>query len=149
VCSATGKPAPKITWVNESDLDESPEIHRVQNANGTVTVANRLTFSANHLRALVCLLDHPQGRKMKAVYLEEAREGAQKNTIIMAVVIAALFLTILIYCIVRLKNRKRENLKRCTAPRTPAVEKGLHQDLSEEAKSLHMPKDQHVLYENK
>lgn len=38
-------------------------------------VANRLTFSANHLHALACLLDHPQGRKMKAVYLEKGREG--------------------------------------------------------------------------
>ncbi|XP_063199743.1 OX-2 membrane glycoprotein-like [Chroicocephalus ridibundus] len=151
VCSATGKPAPKITWLNERNLDESPEIHRVQNANGTVTVANRLTFSASHLHALACLLDHPQGRKMKAVYLEEAREGAQKSMIVMAVVIAVLFLTILIPCIMRLKNRKREKLKRCSAPRTPTAvkeEKGLHQDLSEEAKSLHMPKDQDVLYQN-
>ncbi|XP_074428943.1 cell surface glycoprotein CD200 receptor 1-like [Larus michahellis] len=151
VCSATGKPDPRITWLNERSLDESPEIHRVQNANGTVTVANRLTFSASHLHALACLLDHPQGRKMKAVYLEEAREGAQKSMIVMAVVIAVLFLTILIPCIMRLKNRKREKLKRCSAPRTPTAvkeEKGLHQDLSEEAKSLHMPKDQDVLYQN-
>lgn len=75
VCSATGKPAPKITWLDDRDLDKSPEIHHVQNANGTVTVANRLTFSADHPRALACLLDHPQGRKMKTVYPEKGREG--------------------------------------------------------------------------
>lgn len=75
VCSATGRPAPKITWLDDRDLDESPEIHQIQNANGTVTVATRLTFSANRLHALACLLDHPQGRKMKAVYLEKGREG--------------------------------------------------------------------------
>uniref|UniRef100_A0A8C3KEF3 Ig-like domain-containing protein n=1 Tax=Calidris pygmaea TaxID=425635 RepID=A0A8C3KEF3_9CHAR len=75
VCSATGKPAPKITWLDDRDLLESPEIRHVQNPNGTVTVANRLTFSASHIRALTCLLDHPQGRKMKAVYLEKEREG--------------------------------------------------------------------------
>ncbi|NXW06807.1 MO2R4 protein, partial [Fregetta grallaria] len=149
VCSATGKPAPKITWLDDKDLDEPPEIHHVQNANGTVTVANRLTFSASHLHALACLLDHPQGRKMKAVYLEKGREGVQKSIIIMAVLIAVVFLTILIYCIIRLINRKRKKLKRCSAPRTPAKEKGLHQDLSEKAMSLHMLKDQHVVDQNK
>uniref|UniRef100_A0A8C0ELF7 Ig-like domain-containing protein n=1 Tax=Bubo bubo TaxID=30461 RepID=A0A8C0ELF7_BUBBB len=39
-------------------------------------------------------------------------------------------------------------LKRCIALRTPAKEKGLHQDLSEKAMSLHTPKDQHVVYQN-
>ncbi|NXJ33495.1 MO2R5 protein, partial [Ciconia maguari] len=148
VCSATGKPAPKITWLDERDLDESPEIHHVQNANGTVTVANRLTFSANHLRALACFVDHPQGRKMKAVYLEKGREGVQKTIIIMVVLIAVVFLAILIHCIMRLINRKRKKLKRRSAPRTPAKKKGLHQDLSEKAMSLHVPKDQHVVYQN-
>ncbi|NXS44104.1 MO2R4 protein, partial [Balaeniceps rex] len=148
VCSATGKPAPKITWLDDRDLDESPEIHHVQNANGTVTVANRITFSANHLHALACLLDHPQGRKMKAVYLEKGREGVQKSIIVMAVLIAVMFLTILILCVMKLINRKTKKLMRCSAPRTPAKEKGLHQDLSEKAASLHTPKDQHVVYQN-
>ncbi|NXV97773.1 MO2R4 protein, partial [Calonectris borealis] len=148
VCSATGKPAPKITWLDDADLDESPEIHHVQNANGTVTVTNRLTFSANHLRALTCLLDHPQGREKKEVYLEKGREGVQKSIIIMAVFIAVVFLTVLIYCIIRLINKKRKKLKRRNARRTPAEEQGLHQDLSEKAMSLHMLKDQHVVYQN-
>ncbi|NXU30875.1 MO2R4 protein, partial [Thalassarche chlororhynchos] len=148
VCSATGKPAPKITWLDDRDLDDSPEIHHVQNANGTVTVTNRLTFPANHLRALTCLLDHPQGRKMKAVYLEKGREGVQKSIIIMAVFIAVVLLTILIYCIVRLINRNRKKLKRYSAPRTPAKKQRLHQDLSKKAVSLQMPKDQHVVCQN-
>lgn len=66
---------PQISWLADGNMDESPEIHQIQNANGTVTVANRLTFSANHCFVLVCLLDHPQGRKMKVVYLAEGREG--------------------------------------------------------------------------
>ncbi|KAF1491310.1 hypothetical protein FQV08_0014412, partial [Pygoscelis antarcticus] len=148
VCSATGKPAPKITWLGDRDLDESSEIHQIQNTNGTVTVANRLTFSANRLHALACLLDHPQGRKMKAVYLEKGREGVQKSIIIMAVLIAVVFLTILIHCVMRLINRKGKKLKRHSAPRIPAKEKGLHRDLSEKAVSLHKPKDQHIVYQN-
>ncbi|XP_010074787.1 PREDICTED: OX-2 membrane glycoprotein-like, partial [Pterocles gutturalis] len=147
VCSATGKPAPKITWLDDRDLDGSPEIQHVQNANGTVTVANRLTFSS-HLRALACLLDHPQGRKMKAVCLEKGSEGVQKSIIVVAVLIAVVFLTILIYCIMRLINRQRKKLKRCIAPRTPAKEKSLQQDLSEKAMSLHTLKDQQIVYQN-
>ncbi|NXT58028.1 MO2R4 protein, partial [Pluvianellus socialis] len=148
VCSATGKPAPKITWLDDRDLDESPEIHHTQNANGTVTVANRLTVSADNLHALACLLDHPQGRKMKAVYLEKAREGVQESIIVMAVIIAAVFLTVLIYCIMTLINRIREKLNRHNAARTPAEQKGLHQDLSKEAESLDKSKDQHIVYQN-
>ncbi|NXX55636.1 MO2R4 protein, partial [Scopus umbretta] len=148
VCSATGKPAPKITWLDDRELDESPEIDHIQNANGTVTVANKLTFSANHLHALTCLLDHPQGRKMKAVYLEKGKEGVQKNVIIMAVLIAVMFL-ILICCVLKLINRKTKKLTCCIAPRTPAKEKGLHQGLSEKAVSLHTPKDEYVVDQNK
>ncbi|XP_053912866.1 nectin-1 isoform X2 [Cuculus canorus] len=74
VCSAIGKPAPKISWLGERELNESPEIQHIQNANGTVTVMSRLTFFANHHRALACFLDHIQGRKMKVVYLEKGRE---------------------------------------------------------------------------
>ncbi|NWQ96753.1 MO2R4 protein, partial [Burhinus bistriatus] len=147
VCSATGKPAPKITWLDDRDLDKSAEIHHIQNANGTITVANRLTFSSSHLHALACLLDHPQGRKIKAVYLEKAREGVEKSIIVMAIIIAVVFLTVLIHYIMRLINRKSEKLKIRSAARTPAKEKGLRQDLREEAESLDMSKDQHVVYQ--
>ncbi|XP_037234314.1 uncharacterized protein LOC119143791 isoform X1 [Falco rusticolus] len=148
VCSATGKPAPSITWLNERDLDGSPEIHHVQNSNGTVTVANRLTFSSNHLRALACLLEHPQGRKMKAVYLEKRREGAETSTIIMAVLIAVLFLAILIYGVMRLIKTERKKLNVRSVSRTPKNEKGLHQDLSNQAMSLRTLKDQNVAYQS-
>ncbi|XP_009886811.1 PREDICTED: uncharacterized protein LOC104289551 [Charadrius vociferus] len=123
VCSATGKPAPKITWLNDRELDESPEIHRVQNANGTVTVANKLTFSADHPRT-------------------------QKSVIVMAVVLAVVFSTVLIHCIMRLISRKREKLKRCSAARMPADEEGLHQDLSKEAESLDTMEHQNVVCQN-
>ncbi|NWI96877.1 MO2R4 protein, partial [Pitta sordida] len=149
VCSATGKPAPNITWVHERGVDVSPEIHYIHNANGTITVASRLTFSANHLHALSCLLDHPQGRKMKSLHLQEKEsKGVQKSTVIMLVIIPVLLLTILIYCIIRLNKRRRKNQKRHSAPRTPAKEMGLHQGMGQEASvNLHTPKDQHVVYQ--
>ncbi|NXK30419.1 MO2R4 protein, partial [Piprites chloris] len=151
VCSATGKPAPNITWLSDRGLDTSPKTHHIQNPNGTVTVASRLTFSANHLDALCCLLEHPQGRKMKALPLEKkGEEDVQEVIIIMWVVIAALLLIILmICCVMGVNNRRREKKKSCTAPRTPAKETGLHQDLGKKAPvSLHTPPDQHVVYQN-
>lgn len=75
VCSATGKPAPNITWLDDRGLEETPQIHHIQNTNRTVTVTSRLNVSASHLHALFCLLDHPQGRQKKALHLEKRREG--------------------------------------------------------------------------
>ncbi|NXO70132.1 MO2R4 protein, partial [Phainopepla nitens] len=151
VCSATGKPAPSITWLDDSDLEVTPQIHQVQNTNGTVTVASRVTFSANHPHALFCLLNHPQGRKMKAVRLEEGREDVQKSTVIItSILTAALLLLVLIYFAMR-RNNSRRNTQEThpSAPRTPAKETGLQQGLAERASlSLHTPKDQHITYQN-
>uniref|UniRef100_A0A8D2NDN5 Immunoglobulin V-set domain-containing protein n=1 Tax=Zonotrichia albicollis TaxID=44394 RepID=A0A8D2NDN5_ZONAL len=47
LCSATRKPAPSITWLDDRALEERPQIHHIQNINGTVTVASRLTFSSS------------------------------------------------------------------------------------------------------
>ncbi|NXS28633.1 MO2R5 protein, partial [Pomatostomus ruficeps] len=150
VCSATGKPAPNITWLDDRGLEETPEIHHVQNTNGTVTVPSRITFSANHLHALFCLLDHPQGRKVKILQLEKGREGVQKSTVIITLILTAvLLLPVLIYCVMRLNNSRRNKQKTHSAPRTPAKETGLQRDVGERASvSLHTPKDQHIIYQN-
>ncbi|NXU34738.1 MO2R4 protein, partial [Drymodes brunneopygia] len=150
VCSATGKPAPNITWLDDRGLEETPQIHHVQNSNGTVTVASRLSFSANHLPALFCLLDHPQGRKMKALHLEKGREDVEKSTVIITFILTAvLLLLVLIYCVMRLKTSRRNKQKTHGAPRTPAKETGLQQDLDEKASvNLHMLKDQDIIYQN-
>ncbi|NWI76434.1 MO2R4 protein, partial [Dryoscopus gambensis] len=145
VCSATGKPAPRITWLHDRGLEETPEIHHVQNTNGTVTVASRLTFSANHLHALFCLLDHPQGRKVKSLHLEKGRDDVQKSTVIITSILTAVLLfPLLIYCGMRLSNSRRNN-----APTAPAKETGPQQDPGERAsESLHTPKEQHITYQN-
>ncbi|XP_032050204.1 OX-2 membrane glycoprotein-like [Aythya fuligula] len=144
VCSATGKPAPNITWLIDEDVYEPPKIHYIQNPNGTVTVANRCTFSANHLHNLACLLDHPQGRKVKTL---TGKTGKRKSIAIVVAFIGVIS-TVLILLITRLIYRKRKNLKRPRAPSTPAWEKGLEQDVSEEAANLCTPKDQCTAYQN-
>ncbi|NXO14098.1 MO2R4 protein, partial [Oriolus oriolus] len=150
VCTATGKPAPNITWQDDRGLEETPEIHHIQNTNGTVTVASRLTFSANHLHALSCLLDHPQGRKMKALHLEKGKEDVQKSTvIIISILTAVLLLPVLIYCGMRLSNSRRNKQKTQCAPTAPAEETGSQQDLGERAsESLQTPQEQHITYQN-
>ncbi|NXD38686.1 MO2R4 protein, partial [Copsychus sechellarum] len=151
VCSATGKPAPNITWLDDRGLEETPQIHHIQNTNRTVTVTSRLNFSANHLHALFCLLDHPQGRKKKALHLEKGREDVQKNTVIITSILAAvLLLLVLIYCVMRLNNRRRNRQQTHSgAPRTPAKETGLQQDLGERISlSLRTRKDQHIINTN-
>ncbi|NXU14992.1 MO2R5 protein, partial [Pardalotus punctatus] len=152
VCSATGKPAPNITWLDDRDLEETPEIHHIQNENGTVTVASRLTFSANHLHALFCLLEHPQGKKVKALHLEKGRLQVciQKSTVIIVWILTAVLLfQVLIYCVMRLNKCKRSKQKTHSGPRTPAKETRLQQDLGERASvSLHTPTDQNIIYQN-
>ncbi|KAM4790277.1 uncharacterized protein ACIQIH_003489 isoform 2-T2 [Cyanocitta cristata] len=150
MCSATGKPAPSITWLHDRGLEEAPEMHHIQNTNGTVTVASRVTFSAKHPHALFCLLDHPQGRKMKALHLEKGGEDVQKSTVIItSILTAALLLSVLIYCGVRLRNSRRNKQKTHHIPTTPAKETGSQQDLGERAsESLHTPKEQHITYQN-
>ncbi|XP_071592013.1 cell surface glycoprotein CD200 receptor 1-like [Heliangelus exortis] len=143
VCSATGKPAPKITWLGERGLDKSPEIHHLQNANGTVMVSSRLTFPASHLSALTCLLEHPQGRKMMTVYLEKGKKG--RLCLVSRFTLNAMrFLSIT--CVVNGLGVFRQ--KRCTTPRSPSEEEGLQQDLREKAISLHVLKDQHVVHQS-
>ncbi|XP_035171049.1 OX-2 membrane glycoprotein-like isoform X2 [Oxyura jamaicensis] len=144
VCSATGKPPPNITWLIDEDLYEPPKIYYIQNPNGTVTVANRCTFSASHLHNLACLLDHPQGRKVKTF----TEKRGKRKSIALVVAFMGVISTVLIFFIIRLIYRKRKKLERPRAPSTPAREKGLEQDVSEEAANLCTPNDEHAAYQN-
>uniref|UniRef100_A0A7M4ERI5 Ig-like domain-containing protein n=1 Tax=Crocodylus porosus TaxID=8502 RepID=A0A7M4ERI5_CROPO len=55
ICSATGKPAPKITWRPEGVLTaHHPEVGSVHNADGTVTVTNACNFTLERLKSLTC-----------------------------------------------------------------------------------------------
>ncbi|XP_009575544.1 PREDICTED: OX-2 membrane glycoprotein, partial [Fulmarus glacialis] len=109
-----------------------------------ITLQNLTFEDESYYRCIFSVFLH--GSFNKDIYLNI--QSVQKSIIITAIFIAVVFLIVLIYCIIRLINRKKKKLKRHSARRTPAEEQGLHQDLSEKAMSLHMPKDQHVVYEN-
>ncbi|XP_062366818.1 nectin-1-like [Cinclus cinclus] len=77
-------------------------------------------------------------------------QSTQKNTVIITSILAAVFLLlVLIYSVMRLYSRRNKQKTHSGAPRTPAKETSLQQDLCERASlSLHTPKDQHITYQN-
>ncbi|XP_009067714.1 PREDICTED: OX-2 membrane glycoprotein-like [Acanthisitta chloris] len=61
-CSATGKPAPKITWQLPSILQHKPREYHVKFSNQTVTVISNFTHT--HIKILqeypiTCVIQHP------------------------------------------------------------------------------------------
>ncbi|XP_035396484.2 uncharacterized protein LOC118245041 [Cygnus atratus] len=76
-----------------------------------------------------------------------ATRGKRKSIAIVVTFIGVIS-TVLIFFIIRLIYRKRKNLQRPRAPSTPAREKGLEQDVSEQAANLCTPKDQRTAYQN-
>ncbi|XP_069800717.1 OX-2 membrane glycoprotein-like [Dendropsophus ebraccatus] len=62
-CSATGKPAPIITWILPKSLDIDPENDSIINLNDTETVISNLTLHSSSIRGKVvtvtCVVHHP------------------------------------------------------------------------------------------
>lgn len=61
-CSATGKPAPKITWRLPSILQQKPREYHIKLSNQTVTVISNFTHA--HYKILqeypiACMIQHP------------------------------------------------------------------------------------------
>ncbi|NXA36578.1 OX2G protein, partial [Eudromia elegans] len=61
-CSATGKPAPKITWQLPSALQETPREYHRRVSNQTVTVTSNLTLALSSVfqeHPIACVVQHP------------------------------------------------------------------------------------------
>ncbi|NWU90559.1 OX2G protein, partial [Upupa epops] len=61
-CSATGKPAPTITWRLPSTLQRKPREYRIQLSDHTVTVISNFTHSHSpvlHEYPIACVIQHP------------------------------------------------------------------------------------------
>ncbi|CAN2391326.1 OX-2 membrane glycoprotein-like, partial [Pristimantis euphronides] len=62
-CSATGRPAPKITWIPLENLDISPETYTIINLNKSEMVISNFTlrtFSILDMRiSVICVVHHP------------------------------------------------------------------------------------------
>ncbi|XP_068122301.1 nectin-3-like isoform X2 [Hyperolius riggenbachi] len=60
-CSATGKPAPEISWNLTDGLQIKPHTNTREDANGTVTVISNFTFKATQgVKEVTCVVKHPE-----------------------------------------------------------------------------------------
>ncbi|XP_040438984.1 uncharacterized protein LOC121083094 isoform X3 [Falco naumanni] len=109
-----------------------------------ITLQNLTFEDESYYRCIFSVFPH--GSFSKEICLNI--QSAETSTIIMAVLIAVLFLAILIYGVMRLIKTERKKLNVHSVSRTPKNEKGLHQDLSNQAMSLRTLKDQNVAYQS-
>lgn len=61
-CSATGKPAPKITWHLPSILKQKPREYHIKFSNQTVTVISNFTHAHSKILQeypITCMIQHP------------------------------------------------------------------------------------------
>ncbi|NWI62230.1 OX2G protein, partial [Todus mexicanus] len=61
-CSATGKPAPKITWHLPSILQQKPREYHIKLSNETVTVISNFTHTRSKIfqeYPITCVIQHP------------------------------------------------------------------------------------------
>lgn len=61
-CSATGKPAPKITWRLPSILQQKPREYHIKLGNQTVTVISNFTHAHSKILQeypIACVIQHP------------------------------------------------------------------------------------------
>uniref|UniRef100_A0A8C3RLS9 Ig-like domain-containing protein n=1 Tax=Chelydra serpentina TaxID=8475 RepID=A0A8C3RLS9_CHESE len=159
VCSATAKPAPEITWKPEGVLIGQPEIHRVKNANGTVTVTSTCNVSARllqstNLQALTCVINHPMGRKEKIIDpLEEYEASDEESRIyiwqvfcLISFTLNAVGVTIIILAYKKSKGNKSTT---SSMPCTPEEKKNLNHDGGDRHPHQSTPKGQQsVSYQN-
>lgn len=157
VCSATGKPAPEITWKPEGGLIGQPEIHGVKNANGTVTMTSTCNISvkllrSKNLQALTCVINHPMGKKEKIIDpLEEYEASDAESRIYIWPVLCIIYLIAIGVTVIILTYKKSKGNKPMSGstPCTPAERKNLNQDGGDRHQQQSTPKSQQsVSYQN-
>ncbi|KAM9320400.1 OX-2 membrane glycoprotein-like [Gastrophryne carolinensis] len=62
-CSATGQPAPEISWEMKDDLIIMPQRYFIENSNGTITVISNFTYRPQpeglETQEVICVVNHP------------------------------------------------------------------------------------------
>ncbi|KYO22475.1 OX-2 membrane glycoprotein-like [Alligator mississippiensis] len=151
ICSATGRPAPKITWRPEGVLTD----HRPQVGNGTVMVTNVCNFSVGCLKRLTCVMDHPdhpERIKEKIVYQAEDNRQEQKYKDVpeemMNIFLLVPILSVLVIMIMVQRKRKGKKSQVSSMASTPAREAFLHEDQVRSSQNLQTPRNQDVSYQN-
>ncbi|NXY85287.1 OX2G protein, partial [Alcedo cyanopectus] len=124
-CSATGKPAPKITWHLPSVLQQKPREYHINLSNETVTVISNFTHT--HVKILqeypiACVIQHPSLNVTLVLPMDSLVQGSD-NSMALAIAIAVgvlvplaslLLLTFLLHCCLRhLRDPERNPAQSC------------------------------------
>ncbi|KAM9035619.1 OX-2 membrane glycoprotein-like isoform 2-T2 [Sarcophilus harrisii] len=86
ICSATGKPAPHITFSPERLLMGLPKKHIDQNPDGITNVTKWYNISKEAVRSLKiqnasCVMDHPLRKKKELVYFSQELESISNHSL--------------------------------------------------------------------
>ncbi|NXD85289.1 OX2G protein, partial [Halcyon senegalensis] len=108
-CSATGKPAPKISWHLPSILQQKPREYHIKLSNKTVTVISNFTHTHSKILQeypIACVIQHPSLNVTLVLPMDSLVQGPD-NSVALAITIAVgvlaplaflLLLTYLLHC---------------------------------------------------
>ncbi|NXI55210.1 OX2G protein, partial [Chloroceryle aenea] len=111
-CSATGKPAPKVTWHLPSILQQKPREYHIKLSNETVTVISNFTHTHSKILQeypIACVIQHPSLNVTLVLPVDRLVQGPD-NSVALAITIAVgvlaplaslLLLTYLLRCCLR------------------------------------------------
>ncbi|NXI43054.1 OX2G protein, partial [Galbula dea] len=110
-CSATGKPAPKITWQLPKILQQKPREYHVKLSNQTVTVISNFTHTHSKIlqeHPIACVIQHPFLNMTLALPMNSLAQGPDSSltpaiAIAVGVLVpsASLLLACLVCCCLR------------------------------------------------
>ncbi|NXO70129.1 OX2G protein, partial [Phainopepla nitens] len=82
-CSATGKPAPKITWNLPSILQQKPREYHIKFSNQTVTVISNFTHTHSKILQeypITCVIQHPSLNVTLVLPADTLEQGPDSST---------------------------------------------------------------------
>ncbi|XP_075623862.1 nectin-1-like isoform X1 [Balearica regulorum gibbericeps] len=124
-CSATGKPAPKITWHLPSILQQKPREYQVRLSNQTVTVISNFTHALSKILQeypITCMIQHPSLNVTLVLPMDTVLQGLESSTapaiaIAVGVLVPLTSLLLLIYllhrCLRHLRDPERNPARPC------------------------------------
>ncbi|NXG78281.1 OX2G protein, partial [Baryphthengus martii] len=89
-CSATGKPAPRITWHLPSTLQQKPREYHIKLSNETVTVISNFTHTPSKILQeypIACVIEHPSLNVTLDLPMNSLMQGPD-STMALAIAIA-------------------------------------------------------------
>ncbi|XP_042723407.1 OX-2 membrane glycoprotein-like isoform X1 [Lagopus leucura] len=124
-CSATGKPAPKITWQLPSTLLQKPKEYHIKLSNQTITVISNFTHSHSKILKeypVACVVQHPSLNVTLSLPMDNLTQGQDSiNAPTVAIAVGVLvplmflllFMLLLCYCLRHLRDPERNTAWPC------------------------------------